>query len=119
MKRITVCMDGTWQKLRQERPTNIGIIARSVSHRDGDIPQIVIYTQGVGSNLDALDSRQRTRIGGLGYGLASFAGGLFGEGLEDAILDTYCASPSTTSRGMRSIFSASAGARSPRAALLR
>lgn len=89
MKRITICMDGTWQKLRQDRPTNIGIIARSIAHRDGDVPQIVLYTQGVGSSIDALDSRHKMRIGALGESLASFAGGLFGEGLEDAILDTY------------------------------
>ena len=32
MKRIVICMDGTWQTLRQDRPTNIALIARSVAH---------------------------------------------------------------------------------------
>ena len=30
MKRIVICMDGTWQTLRQENTTNIGIIANLV-----------------------------------------------------------------------------------------
>lgn len=88
MKRIAICMDGTWQKLRQDRPTNINIISRSVSlHVDG-MQQIVIYTPGVGSTLDALQGNQ-SGIGGFAASLGSFVGGVFGDGLEDAILDTY------------------------------
>ena len=34
MKRIVVCMDGTWQTLNQDELTNIGIIARSVAHKE-------------------------------------------------------------------------------------
>lgn len=88
MKRIAICMDGTWQKLRQERPTNINIISRSVSLHVGDIPQIVIYTPGLGSTVNALKGDQ-SRIGGFASSLGSFVGGVFGDGLEDAILDTY------------------------------
>lgn len=88
MKRIAICMDGTWQKLRQLRPTNINIISRSVSlHADG-MQQIVIYTPGVGSTVDALQGKD-TGISGLAGSLGAFVGGVFGDGLEDAILDTY------------------------------
>lgn len=88
MKRIAICMDGTWQKLRQDRPTNINIISRSVSLHVGDTQQIVIYTPGVGSTLDALKGVQ-SGISGFAASLGSFIGGVFGDGLEDAILDTY------------------------------
>ncbi len=88
MKRIAICMDGTWQKLRQDRPTNINVISRSVSLHVGDTSQIVIYTPGVGSTLDALQGRQ-SQISGLAASLGAFVGGVFGDGLEDAILDTY------------------------------
>lgn len=88
MKRIAICMDGTWQKLRQDRPTNINIISRSVSLHVGDTQQIVIYTPGVGSTLDALQGNQ-SGISGFAASLGSFVGGVFGDGLEDAILDTY------------------------------
>jgi len=88
MKRIAICMDGTWQKLRQDRPTNINIISRSVSLHDGPTSQIVIYTPGVGSTVDALKGDQ-SGISGFAGSLGSFIGGVFGDGLEDAILDTY------------------------------
>lgn len=88
MKRIAICMDGTWQKLRQDRPTNINIISRSVSLHVGDTLQIVIYTPGVGSTVDALKGEQ-SGISGFAASLGSFIGGVFGDGLEDAILDTY------------------------------
>ncbi|HRE44385.1 MAG TPA: DUF2235 domain-containing protein [Terricaulis sp.] len=97
MKRIVVCMDGTWQTLRQDRPTNIALIARSVAHKqtiegaggqpDQHIHQIVIYTQGVGSAVDALPGR-----GLFAKFMADtkrFLGGAFGDGLEDGILDAY------------------------------
>ena len=48
MKRLIVCLDGTWQTLEQHNLTNIAIIARSVAHaepRPGQdtVQQIVIY----------------------------------------------------------------------------
>lgn len=92
MKRFIVCFDGTWQKLRQPQPTNIAIIARSVAHThtlaDGStIPQIVIYTQGVGSNVDALG--KDGFLDGFSEWLNRMLGGVFGEGLEDCIVETY------------------------------
>lgn len=92
LKRFIICFDGTWQKLRQSRPTNIAIIARSVAHTntlpDGaHIPQIVIYSQGVGSNVDALG--KDGFMDGFSEWLNRMLGGVFGEGLEDAIVETY------------------------------
>jgi uncharacterized protein (DUF2235 family) len=92
MKRIVICMDGTWQSLSQERLTNIGILARSVAHKkteaDGSfVHQTVIYTQGVGSSTGAI--AQRTFFQQASSTFNRIAGGAFGEGLEDAILDTY------------------------------
>jgi uncharacterized protein (DUF2235 family) len=89
MKRHVVCMDGTWQNLRREGSTNVGIIARSVAHRAAakpghdPVPQILIYEPGVGSMLNALQNKGRLGAGG------DFAGGLFGKGLEDGILNAY------------------------------
>lgn len=96
MKRIVICMDGTWQSLSQDRLTNIGLIARSVAHKqtvrdekgeERHIHQTVIYTHGVGSNIGALAKR-----GFMSEVMARFnrlAGGVFGEGLEDGIVDAY------------------------------
>jgi uncharacterized protein (DUF2235 family) len=92
MKRIIICMDGTWQTLNQEKLTNIGIIARSIAHKetrpDGThIHQNVIYSHGVGSSVSALEktgwSARFIR------GTTRLFGGAFGEGLEDLIVDTY------------------------------
>jgi uncharacterized protein (DUF2235 family) len=92
LKRFVVCFDGTWQKLRQPLPTNIAIIARSVAHThtlaDGtQIPQIVLYSQGVGSNVDALG--KDGFMDGFSEWLNRILGGVFGEGLEDNIVETY------------------------------
>ena len=44
MKRFVICFDGTWQKLRQPKPTNIALIARSVAHThtlaDGQVMEL-------------------------------------------------------------------------------
>ena len=78
-KRIAVCMDGTWQRLRTRHPTNIAKIARAVEHEDdAGCKQIVVYARGVGAASDLHDSPD-----------GALAGGLFGAGLENDILDTY------------------------------
>ena len=96
MKRIIICMDGTWQTLSQDKPTNIGILARSIAHKEtikdergGDhhIQQTVIYTQGVGSTLGTFP--------GAGFfdrfnaEVTRTVGGAFGVGLEESVLNTY------------------------------
>ena len=92
MKRIIICMDGTWQTLNQEKLTNIGIIARSVAHKetlpDGThIHQNVIYSHGVGSSVGALERSGLSAR--LIRGTTRLFGGAFGEGLEDLIVETY------------------------------
>ncbi|MEQ1492688.1 MAG: DUF2235 domain-containing protein, partial [Terricaulis sp.] len=92
MKRLIVCLDGTWQTLEQTNITNIAIIARSITHaeqRPGQdtIQQIVIYSQGVGATTDAL--ARTSLMGKASRDLTRLAGGAFGEGLEDMLLDTY------------------------------
>lgn len=92
MKRHIVCFDGTWQKLRQKELTNIGVIARSVAHTakapDGrEIPQIVIYSQGVGSNTEALG--EAGFVTDFQRDLNKMVGGVFGGGLEDTLVDAY------------------------------
>ncbi len=94
MKRIAICLDGTWQSLRQERNTNIGILARSIAHSATDadgasLSQIVIYTQGVGSTIGALDKTYSRGLSRLASNIMTLVGGAFGDGLEDSILDTY------------------------------
>lgn len=92
MKRIIICMDGTWQSLSQDKLTNIGILARSIAHKEtrqdqSHVYQTVIYTQGVGTSIAGLGKRDF-----IGVALSNFnrlAGGAFGEGLEETILDTY------------------------------
>jgi uncharacterized protein (DUF2235 family) len=92
MKRFVICLDGTWQQLRQDKLTNIGIIARSVGHTTtteaGEkVTQIVIYSQGVGANTQALG--KSSLLGRTSNAINRMAGGIFGEGLEDVIVDTY------------------------------
>src|SRR3990167_1487941 len=92
MKRIIICMDGTWQTLNQAKLTNIAIIARSVAHQDirpdgTRIHQQVIYSEGVGSTVGALE--KSGFFGGLIYRTTRLFGGAFGEGLEDIIVETY------------------------------
>lgn len=88
MKRIAICMDGTWQKLSQPRATNINLIARSISINAGGTNQFVLYAPGVGSTLGALKGRESV-VAGFNTWLTSTVGGVFGEGLEDGILETY------------------------------
>jgi uncharacterized protein (DUF2235 family) len=91
MKRFVVCFDGTWQSLRQDKLTNIGKIARSVAHKteqDGKtVEQVVIYSRGIGSNINALD--KETWSGTITSNLNKFVGGAFGGGAEDQIVDAY------------------------------
>ncbi len=78
MKRLTVFLDGTWQKLDQPDPTNIAKLAQSVAHTDSKgIEQIVYYDRGVGA--DSLTHKAQRRI----------LSGITGAGLEDALMNAY------------------------------
>ncbi len=78
MKRLILCCDGTWNSADQEDngapcPTNVVKFGYRVAKRDGVIPQIVYYDQGVGT----------------GNVLDRLTGGAFGQGLEENIHDAY------------------------------
>lgn len=80
-KRLIICADGTWQKLQSPYPTNVVKIAQAIqpSGRDG-IPQIVFYSEGVGSgNTTAKLFAQADRI----------LGGAFGIGIDNNIEAAY------------------------------
>jgi uncharacterized protein (DUF2235 family) len=77
-KRLVLCCDGTWNKADQASnghpcPTNVVKLAYRVAKRDGDIPQVIFYDQGVGT----------------GNVLDRWSGGALGEGLDDNIFDAY------------------------------
>jgi uncharacterized protein (DUF2235 family) len=78
MKRLVLCCDGTWNSADQERngvpcPTNVLRIAYRVAKRDGQVPQVIYYDQGVGT----------------GNVVDRYSGGALGKGLEDNIHDAY------------------------------
>ncbi len=78
MKRLTVFLDGTWQKLDQPDPTNIAKLAQSVAHTDSKgTEQIVYYDRGVGA--DSLTHKATKRM----------ISGITGEGLEDSLMNAY------------------------------
>lgn len=72
-KRIVFCFDGTWNRLDSACPTNVVIVAESVTPiaRDGKT-QIVYYDQGVGTGR-----------------MERFRGGVFGMGLLDNLEQAY------------------------------
>jgi uncharacterized protein (DUF2235 family) len=78
MKRLILCCDGTWNRADQEKnhnpcPTNVVSIAVRIAKRDGNVPQVIYYDQGVGTGNIA----------------DRLTGGAFGDGLEDNIYDAY------------------------------
>jgi uncharacterized protein (DUF2235 family) len=79
MKRLVFCFDGTWNKIESEFPTNVARIAQSVSRIDGEVPQIVHYDEGVGTN----------DFGKILGKIGSIAGGAFGLGLKENIIEAY------------------------------
>lgn len=90
MKRIAIFIDGTWNRPDAEHPTNVVRLAQAVRPY-GDpqvdagqpplgIPQIVLYSPGVGSG------RGNNRAA---RWMDSFLGGALGWGLTDIIEDVY------------------------------
>lgn len=71
--RLIFCFDGTWNRLDSQNPTNVVLTAESILPIDKNgVPQIIFYSQGVGSNkYDHL------------------IGGVFGAGLFKNISDAY------------------------------
>jgi uncharacterized protein (DUF2235 family) len=78
MKRLVICLDGTWNRADQEHngvpcPSNVVQMAFRAAKRDEGVAQLVYYDQGVGT----------------GNLLDRLSGGAFGEGLEDNINEAY------------------------------
>ncbi len=75
MKRLIVCLDGTWNKPDQEdKITNVVKIMRALKpHDENGMAQIVFYDKGVGT----------------GGPIDRLRGGALGRGLEDNIKDGY------------------------------
>lgn len=75
LKRIVIFIDGTWNRPDAEHPTNVVRLARCVQHRtDSGMPQVVLYTAGVGSGSgNNWLGRKMDRVfgGTLGWGLLS------------------------------------------------
>jgi uncharacterized protein (DUF2235 family) len=77
-KNIAIFCDGTWQQIDQASPTNVSLLARSVEPYDSNgIPQVIRYDSGVGVGSGTL------------AGQTKFFGGVFGEGLEQKIIEAY------------------------------
>lgn len=77
-KRIVIFCDGTWNsadQAKEERPcpTNVVKLALRVAKRDGAMPQLTFYVQGVGT----------------GGSLDRLTGGAFGHGLDDNLFAAY------------------------------
>ena len=73
MRRLVFCFDGTWNTLDAPNPTNVVIVAESITPMGkGGVPQIIHYDPGVGTGHDD-----------------KWKGGLLGEGLIDKIADAY------------------------------
>ena len=73
MRRLAFCFDGTWNTLDAPNPTNVVIMAESITPMGkGGVPQIIHYDPGVGTGHDD-----------------KWKGGLLGEGLIDKIADAY------------------------------
>lgn len=49
MKRIVIACDGTWQDLDEPYATNVRLLARAVTPRDGQTEQLVYYAPGIGT----------------------------------------------------------------------
>jgi uncharacterized protein (DUF2235 family) len=78
MKRLVICLDGTWNRADQEAngvpcPTNVVQLAFRAAKRDDGVVQCVYYDQGVGT----------------GNLIDRLSGGAFGEGLNDNIYGAY------------------------------
>lgn len=77
MKRLVLCFDGTWNSADSRgAETNVAKIARAVRANSGgqEIPQLTLYTRGVGST---------------GIALQRLVDGVGGVGIDDNILSGY------------------------------
>ena len=78
MKRLIVCLDGTWSRLDARWPTNVTKFALSLAERSQDgVSQLVWYDDGVGTGAPVAGRLDRWMGGAFGRGvLLSDRGGL-------------------------------------------
>lgn len=73
MKRLVFCFDGTWNTLDRPNPTNVVVLAQSITPVASDgTTQIIHYDPGVGTGKND-----------------QWTGGMFGDGLIDKLVDAY------------------------------
>ena len=72
MKRIIICCDGTWNNPEKEPVSNVVKVARALVP-EADLPQVVFYDWGVGSE----------------GGFEKLSGGAMGAGIDKNIQDAY------------------------------
>ena len=73
MKRLVFCFDGTWNHLDRPNPTNVALVAESITPLGKhDVTQVIHYDAGVGTGHED-----------------HWRGGILGEGLIDKLIDAY------------------------------
>ncbi len=73
MKRLVICCDGTWNTADQQSPTNVKLLSDAVAPTDaGGTQQLVQYHEGLGVHW-----------------WDRWAGGAFGVGLSQIVVDVY------------------------------
>lgn len=78
MKRLIICMDGTWQNMAVTRKmTNVAKIALDIEPAAGGVQQLVYYSPGIGGEAFLESTKDR------------FFKGAVGEGAEEAIVQAY------------------------------
>lgn len=77
MKRIAIWCNGTWNRASAEHPTNVQLGAQALLSSGGDVPQLNIYLEGVGTSF-LVNEWLETRLAGA-----------FGWGLFDKIAEAY------------------------------
>lgn len=81
MKRIVIFIDGTRNRPDAEHPTNVVRLAQSIKHQaDNRMPQIVLYSTGVGSGQGNTWIARKSD---------AWLGGAFGWGLAAIIVNAY------------------------------
>ena len=76
-KRLVLCLDGTWNTLDARYPTNVVKLAEIVAVSGENVPQIVYYDEGVGTNQSLSGKTE------------AILGGAFGLGLEKNVEQAY------------------------------
>lgn len=79
MKRLVICLDGTWNQIDSGDATNVVKMAQAVALSDGDTKQVLYYDEGIGTEdgEGVLDE------------VSNYWDGAFGHGLMKNLTDAY------------------------------